>query len=163
MPIQRSIPSERIIGGKLLKSSEIVFVTDKNYTTRGEALIVTKKIENIEILLDSATTDHVIIKALTQTKIKPIWGLIDEEFGEINIGKGASIELYFGFGNWYIVSSDGIKEEELHYLFPSLFCKFINVLRVNSSFFPIYLFLFCNSQKVINTILVCRLKRNPVN
>ena len=113
MPIQRSIPSERIIGGKIFKSSEIVFVTDQNYTTRGEALIVTKKVENIEILLDSATTDHVIIKALTQTKIKPIWGLIDEEFGEINIGKGASIELYFGFGNWYIVSSDGIKEEEL--------------------------------------------------
>jgi hypothetical protein len=114
MPIQRSIPSERIIGGKILKSSEIVFVTDQNYTTRGESLIITKKIENIEILLDSATTDHVIIKALTQTKIKPIWGLIDEEYSEINIGKGACVELYFSFGNWYIVSSDGIKMEELN-------------------------------------------------
>jgi hypothetical protein len=43
-----------------------------------------------------------------------VWGLIDEEYSEINIGKGACVELYFSFGNWYIVSSDGIKMEELH-------------------------------------------------
>jgi hypothetical protein len=40
--------------------------------------------------------------------------LIDEEYGEMNIGKGASVELYFAFGNWYIVASDGIKEEGLN-------------------------------------------------
>jgi hypothetical protein len=75
---------------------------------------VTKELDFVEIILDSSTTDHVIIKALTQTKIKPIWGLIDEEYSEINIGKGACVELYFSFGNWYVVSSDGIKMEELH-------------------------------------------------
>ena len=37
-----------------------------------------------------------------------------EEYSEINIGKGACVELYFSFGNWYVVSSDGIKMEELH-------------------------------------------------
>ena len=114
MPIQRSIPSQRLISGQIIETSEIVFISNPSYTTEGEALIVTKEVENIEILLDSATTDHVIIKALTQTKIKPIWGLIDEEYSEINIGKGASVELYFAFGNWYIVSSDGIKEEGLY-------------------------------------------------
>jgi hypothetical protein len=54
------------------------------------------------------------MKSLTKTKIKPVWGMIDEEYSEINIGKGACVELYFSFGNWYIVSSDGIKMEELN-------------------------------------------------
>ena len=114
MPIQRSIPSQRIIAGEVINTSEITFVSNPTYSTEGEALIVTKESENIEIILDSSTTDHIIVKALTNTKIKPIWGLIDEEYSEINIGKGACVELYFSFGNWYIVSSDGMKMEELH-------------------------------------------------
>ena len=114
MPIQRSIPSQRIIAGEVINTSEITFVSNPTYSTEGEALIVTKESENIEIILDSSTTDHIIVKALTNTKIKPIWGLIDEEYSEINIGKGACVELYFSFGNWYIVSSDGMKVEELH-------------------------------------------------
>lgn len=114
MPIQRSIPSQRIIAGQVINTSEITFVSNPSYTTEGEALIVTKELDMIEVVLDSSSTDHVIIKALTKTKIKPIWGLIDEEYSEINIGKGACVELYFSFGNWYVVSSDGIKMEELN-------------------------------------------------
>jgi hypothetical protein len=114
MALQRSIPNQRIIAGQTINTSEITFVSNANYTTEGEALIVTKELELIEILLDSSTTDHIIVKALTKTKIKPVWGLIDEEYSEINIGKGACVELYFSFGNWYIVSSDGMKMEELH-------------------------------------------------
>ena len=89
MPIQRSIPSQRIIAGEVINTSEITFVSNPTYSTEGEALIVTKESENVEIILDSSTTDHVIVKALTNTKIKPVWGLIDEEYSEINIGKGA--------------------------------------------------------------------------
>ena len=114
MGLQRSIPSQRIIAGQVIDTSEITFVSNPSYTTEGEALIVTKELDFVEIILDSSTTDQVIIKALTQTKIKPVWGLIDEEYSEINIGKGACVELYFSFGNWYIVSSDGMKMEELH-------------------------------------------------
>ena len=114
MALQRSIPNQRIIAGQTINTSEITFVSNANYTTEGEALIVTKELELIEILLDSSTTNHIIVKALTKTKIKPVWGLIDEEYSEINIGKGACVELYFSFGNWYIVSSDGMKMEELH-------------------------------------------------
>ena len=114
MAIQRSIPSQRIIAGEVINTSEITFVSNPTYSTEGEALIVTKESENVEIILDSSTTDHVIVKALTNTKIKPVWGLIDEEYSEINIGKGACVELYFSFGNWYVVSSDGMKMEELH-------------------------------------------------
>lgn len=114
MAIQRSIPMQRIVSGKAIDTSEICFVTEKEYTTSGESLILTKTIENITIRLNSYTTDHIIIKSLTNTKIVPILGLIDEEYSEINIGKGASVELYFAFGNWYVVSSDGIKEEGLN-------------------------------------------------
>ncbi len=114
MPIQRSIPSQRIIAGEVINTSEITFVSNPSYSTDGETLIVTKEFENIEIILDSSTTDHIIVKSLTNTKIKPIWGLIDEEYSEINISKGACVELYFSFGNWYVVSSDGFKMEGLN-------------------------------------------------
>ena len=113
MAIQHSIPTQRIIRGNVVNSYEISVVTDSLYKTNGEALIITK-INDVSIQLDSFTTDHIIIKSLTNTKIIPIMGLIDEEYGEMNIGKGASVELYFAFGNWYIVASDGIKEEGLN-------------------------------------------------
>jgi hypothetical protein len=109
MPIQKSIPMERVISGVVLKTSEICIVSDNQYTTEGESVIVTKLVDNCEVIINQNNTDHVIIKALTNTKIKPIEGLIDEEFNEINIEKGACVELYYAFGSWYVVSSDGIK------------------------------------------------------
>ena len=109
MAVQKSIPMERIISGVILKTSEICIVSDTEYITNGESVIVTKIIDNCTVYIDDANTDHVIIKALTNTKIKPIKGLIDEEFNEINIGKGACVELYYAFGSWYVVSSDCIK------------------------------------------------------
>jgi len=110
MPIQKSIPMERIISGVVLKTSEICIVSDNSYTTEGESVIITKLVDNCEVIVNHENTDHVIIKALTNTKIRPITGLIDEEFNEINIEKGACVELYYGFGSWYIVSSDGLKQ-----------------------------------------------------
>jgi carbamoylphosphate synthase large subunit len=109
MAVQKSIPMERIISGVVLKTSEICIVSDTEYITNGESVIVTKIIDNCTVYIDNENTDHVIIKALTNTKIKPIKGLIDEEFNEINIEKGACVELYYAFGSWYVVSSDGIK------------------------------------------------------
>ena len=109
MPIQKSIPMERVISGVLLKTSEICIVSDNEYTTNGESVVITKIVEDCTVIIDDENTDHVIIKALTNTKIKPIKGLIDEEFNEINIEKGACVELYYAFGSWYVVSSDGIK------------------------------------------------------
>jgi hypothetical protein len=53
-------------------------------------------------------------KEVSNTNVDRATSLIDEEYSEINIGKGACVELYFSFGNWYIVSSDGMKMEELH-------------------------------------------------
>ena len=109
MSIQKSIPMKRVIGEEVLLTSQVCMISDNTYTTEGESVVITKDLESIEVILNHRNTDHVIIKALTNTKIKPIEGLIDEEFNEINIEKGACVELYYAFGSWYVVSSDGIK------------------------------------------------------
>ena len=109
MSIQKSIPMRRVIGNQVLTTSEVCMVSDESYTTEGESVVITKELELIEVILNHNNTDHVIVKALTNTKIKPIEGLIDEEYSEINIEKGACVELYYAFGSWYVVSSDGIK------------------------------------------------------
>jgi hypothetical protein len=101
---------KRVIGEEVLITSQVCMVSDEKYTTEGESVIITKELENIEVILNHKNTDHVIVKALTNTKIKPIEGLIDEEFNEINIEKGACVELYYAFGSWFIVSSDGLKQ-----------------------------------------------------
>ena len=101
---------KRVIGEEVLITSQVCMVSDETYTTQGESVIITKELEFIKVLLNHKNTDHVIVKALTNTKIKPIEGLIDEEFNEINIEKGACVELYYAFGSWFIVSSDGLKQ-----------------------------------------------------
>jgi hypothetical protein len=110
MSIQKSIPMRRVIGNQVLTTSEVCMVSDESYTTEGESVVITKELGEIEIILNHNNTDHVIVKSLTTTKIKPIEGLIDEEYSEINIEKGACVELYYAFGGWFIVSSDGLKQ-----------------------------------------------------
>ena len=41
--------------------------------------------------------------------IVPSDGLIDEEWEEIEMGPQSSIELIAHNGNWYVLSSDGLK------------------------------------------------------
>ena len=101
---------KRVIGEEVLLTSQVCMISDELYTTEGESVIITKELELIEVILNHSNTDHVIVKALTNTKIKPIEGLIDEEYSEINIEKGACVELYYAFGSWFIVSSDGLKQ-----------------------------------------------------
>ncbi len=38
-------------------------------------------------------------------------GLIDEQYEEMFIDKGACVELFKVEGNWYVISSDGLKLE----------------------------------------------------
>jgi hypothetical protein len=101
---------KRVIGEEVLLTSQVCMISDETYTTEGESVIITKELELIEVILNHKNTDHVIVKALTTTKIKPIEGLIDEEYSEINIEKGACVELYYAFGSWFVVSSDGLKQ-----------------------------------------------------
>jgi hypothetical protein len=60
-------------------------------------------------LLDQNTTEHVVIKTLTKVLILPMMGQIDEQYDEILIDKGACVEFFRVDGNWYIISSDGLK------------------------------------------------------
>ena len=101
---------KRVIGEEVLLTSQVCMISDETYTTEGESVVITKELELIEVILNHKNTDHVIVKALTNTKIKPIEGLIDEEYSEINIEKGACVELYYAFGSWFVVSSDGLKQ-----------------------------------------------------
>ena len=109
MAVLRSIPSTRIINGIEIKTSESVLISELSYVTNGEYVIVIKGVPSCDLKLDSTTTDHVVIKALTKVIIIPDTNKIDEKYDEIEINVGACVELYFTGGCWYILSSDGMK------------------------------------------------------
>jgi hypothetical protein len=109
MSIIRNTPSERVINGKLIISSEMAIVSDNQFTTRGEGIVVIKQVDSCTIRLDHTTTDHITIKALTKVLIIPLMGKIDDEFDEILIDKGACVEFAYCAGGWYVLSSDGLK------------------------------------------------------
>jgi hypothetical protein len=110
MAIIRSTPSERIINGQVIISSENALVSETQFRTKGESTVVIKDVEFSKVILDHSSTDHIVIKALTKVLILPSSGRIDEEFDEILIDKGACVEFKFISGNWYILSSDGLKQ-----------------------------------------------------
>lgn len=111
MSIIKSIPSQRLVNGKVLFTSEVSVVTgEKFYQTNGEECIIVRGSDSVTIKLDSISTDHVVVKAITHITIIPDMGKIDEEFDEITCDKGACIEFRFCNGNWYILSSDGLKQ-----------------------------------------------------
>jgi hypothetical protein len=85
-------------------------VSERDYSTTGEECIIVKGTPNSVIILDSKTTERTVIKCLTHVTIKPDIGKIDEEYDEIVADKGACIEFRFCEGNWYILSSDGLKQ-----------------------------------------------------
>ena len=108
MAIFRSIPSKRIINGHEVETSESAIVTNESYTTNGEYALIIKGVENCTIYLDSTTTDHIVIKSLTNVLVKSN-ELIDEEFNEVELTKGSCVEFMFIGSFWYILSSDGLK------------------------------------------------------
>jgi hypothetical protein len=109
MPVIRNTPSQRVINGNLVVSSEMAIVTDSDFRTKGEGIVIVKNVDFCKISLDQSTTDHITIKALTKVLIQPMMGLIDDEYQEMEIDKGACVELAYCGGNWYILSSDGLK------------------------------------------------------
>jgi hypothetical protein len=109
MAIIRTIPSTRLINGEILKTSEVSIVSESEYRTNGEECIIVRNVSESTIILDSKTTDHIVVKAMTKVTIKPNIGKIDEDYDEIVADKYACIEFRFCGGNWYILSSDGLK------------------------------------------------------
>jgi len=119
---RKTINDRRFLGNTLIEieepetiQPEIIpmkkIITSNEYQTNGEVLIVVKDVETCNLKLDSNTTEHIIIKALTKVFIRPSSGKIDEFYDEIFIDWGACVEFYLLEGNWYIVSSDGLKLE----------------------------------------------------
>lgn len=110
MAIIKSIPSRKIINGLVIETSEVAIVNENSYTSNGESCIVIKGVHSSEITLDSNTTDHIVIKAMVPTVVKTTTGKIDEEYDEIELDKFSCVEFRFVGGNWYILSSDGLKQ-----------------------------------------------------
>ena len=109
MAIVKTIPSRRIINGMAIDTSEISMVSELDYRTNGESGIIVRGIPFSVVILDSRTTDHVVIKSMTHLTIKPDVGKIDEDYDELVMDKFACVEFRYVGGNWYILSSDGLK------------------------------------------------------
>jgi len=110
MAIIKSLPTQKRVNNLLVNVSETSIISETNYSTTGEECIIVKGVPQSKIILDSKTTEHTVIKCLTHVTIKPNIGKIDEEYDEIIADKGACIEFRFCEGNWYILSSDGLKQ-----------------------------------------------------
>ena len=109
MAIVKTIPSRRIINGMQITTSEISVVSELDYRTNGESCVIVTGIPFSVVVLDSRTTDHVVVKSMTQLTIRPDMGKIDEDYDEIVMDRYACVEFRFCGGSWYILSSDGLK------------------------------------------------------
>lgn len=110
MAIIKTIPSRRIINGMSIDTSEISVVSETEYSTTGESCVVVRGVTESVLTLNSKTTDHVVVKSMTRLTIKPDIGKIDEDYDEIVADRYACIEFRYVGGNWYILSSDGLKQ-----------------------------------------------------
>ena len=110
MAIVKTIPSRRIINGMQITTSEISVVSELDYRTNGESCVIVTGIPWSVVVLDSRTTDHVVVKSMTQLTIRPDMGKIDEDDDEIVMDRYACVEFRFIGGTWYILSSDGLKQ-----------------------------------------------------
>lgn len=86
-------------------------ITDEVYTTGDEEFLIVKEVEHSTITLNSELSPKITIKSLTTVLIKSDVGLIDEDWDELLLEKGACVKFRFVGGNWYVTSSDGLKTE----------------------------------------------------
>ena len=84
-------------------------ISEPVYTTSDETILIVKGVEYSEVTLNSSIVKKITVKSLTQTLIKSDTGSIDEEWDELLLEKGACVQFQFVEGNYYIISSDGLK------------------------------------------------------
>jgi len=86
-------------------------VTTPNFNLLDEDFILVKNVNDCKISLGTSFENgkKISIKSLTNTIIKPQFGLIDEEWEDLQLEQGASVQFIFIENNWYILSSDGLK------------------------------------------------------
>ena len=90
------------------KSSIRKVVTEEEYKTKGEYVLVINSPQPTTIILDETTTPLVVIKALSEVTIKH-HNLIDGYYHEILMNNRSSVELCEVEGTFYIIASDGLK------------------------------------------------------
>lgn len=84
-------------------------ISETEYTVSDETLLIVKDVDQCEILLNSQVNHKIYIKSLTNVIVKADVGSIDDDWDELLLEKGASVLFQFVEGNWYILSSDGMK------------------------------------------------------
>lgn len=84
-------------------------ISSTTYTTNEETILIIKGVDECEVTLNSSMSKKITIKSLTSVLVKSDFGLIDEEWDELLLEKGACVQFQFVEGNWYIISSDGLK------------------------------------------------------
>jgi hypothetical protein len=84
-------------------------ISNSHYVTGEEVLLIVRDVDTSEVTLDSTKNDEITIKSLTTVLVKADIGLIDQEWDELLLEKGACVHFQFLEGNWYILSSDGLK------------------------------------------------------
>jgi hypothetical protein len=84
-------------------------ISEPVYTTSDETILIVKGVDYSEVTLNSSIVKKITVKSLTQTLIKSDTGSIDEEWDELLLEKGACVQFQFVEGNYYIISSDGLK------------------------------------------------------
>lgn len=104
---QPYVQPEEVVEETPILSEKII--SEPIYTTGNETLLIVKNVDNSEITLNSIVNHKITIKSLTSVLIKSDVGLIDDEWDELLLEKGACVQFQFVEGNWYILSSDGLK------------------------------------------------------
>jgi hypothetical protein len=110
MSVIKTRPIDRVINGQIITSSEVALVSESYYHCNGEGVVIVKNTPFSKIKLNSVKNDRITIKCLTRVLLFPDFGKIDEIYDEMELENGASVELVFAVGNWYILSSDGLKQ-----------------------------------------------------
>jgi hypothetical protein len=84
-------------------------VSSPVYITDDETILIVKGVDECIVTLNSQKSNRIVVKSLTTVVVKSDVGQIDEDWDELLLEKGACVQFQFVEGNWYILSSDGLK------------------------------------------------------
>jgi hypothetical protein len=108
--IKKQIGDKRFGVYPTILTSESPDLIGNSYLTQSENFILVKDITDGIIILNNLVTQHIVIKCLGKIIVKPFNNKIDDEFDEIELGKGSCVEFLMVEDSWYIISSDGLKQ-----------------------------------------------------
>jgi len=103
------IQTQKVVHHEVKSKTSAKIISTENYITGEENLVVVKDVKNCNLILNSEVNNKITIKSLTNVTIKPDKNLIDEEWEEMLVERGACVQFFFVGDSWYIISSDGIK------------------------------------------------------